>query len=83
MKDHGWLESSFLKVPLDQVCDNVRLLGGRKKSKEKCSRVCAFTSMLSLLASSRALHVVAMILSTDSALCAANKAYRIKTSKEC
>ena len=83
MKAHGWLESFFLKAPLDRVRDNVRLGGGRKKSKEKRSRVCAFTSMLSLLASSRALCVVAMIFSADSALCSANKAYRIKTSKEC
>ena len=83
MKAHGWLESFFLKAPLDRVRDNVRLGGGRKKSKEKRSRVCGFSSTLSLLASSRALCVVAMILSADSALCSANKAYRIKTSKEC
>ena len=72
VKAHGWLESFFLKAPLDSVLDNVRLGGGRKKSNEKRSRVCGFSSILSLLASSNALCVVAIIFSAVSAFCSAN-----------
>ena len=78
MKAHGWLKSFFLVAPLDRVFDNVRLGGGRKKSIEKLSRVCGFSSTLSLLASSNALCVVAKILLADSAVCSANSTYKIK-----
>ena len=64
-----------MKAPLDRAFVNVRLGGGKKKSKEKRSSVCDFLFTLSLLASSNKLCVIAISLSADSAVGSANRAY--------